>query len=216
MSSDEVLLHHSNRLLFRAAKFALKRRQPFGSHRNEAILRSDRTHLSDKNTTLLGVRKSPKSVAALAQVAVVSANLSAKTSDNLSAKAGLGRGSAPCTLSEKLDYIQHHRRNRLSDRICFRLTRAEYERKRLEADNYGITLSDWARAAFLEHRLPLPFPSAEAIRAVLTEFSRASNTLNKIARRANSGVEVGAEVKALGKAMAPILNKFLKLEGLEP
>jgi hypothetical protein len=86
----------------------------------------------------------------------------------------------------------------------------------LEADNYGVTLSDWARAAFLEHRLPLPLPSAEAIRAVLTEFSRASNTLNKIARRANSGVDVGAEVKAIGRAMAPILNKFLKLEGLEP
>jgi hypothetical protein len=151
-----------------------------------------------------------------AQVAVVSPTPGDKL---LSPAAGatptLAGVVTPCTLAAALQRKKLARRF-LTHKIYFRVAKAEYEQKQAEAQAYGISIADWARTVFLAHRLPLARPSAEAVRDVLVAFSRVGNNLNQIARRANSGQEVGQEIGLIRQALKPVLDRFMRLQGLEP
>lgn len=121
----------------------------------------------------------------------------------------------PCT--PKAASREHHlRKDRLSCKIYFRVTKPEYEKKHAEAASYGISLSDWARAAFLKHSLPIPRPTACAIREVLVEFCRVSNNLNQLAHKANCGESVGNDVAIIKSSLLPIIRRFHQIEGFDP
>jgi len=104
-------------------------------------------------------------------------------------------------------------KDKQTKRINFRLTQLEYEKLKVSASAYDLTVSNYAKKLALKSNLRKPYFHSTEAKEIVLELSRQGNNLNQMAHRLNQDDPLTPEmITALEQAREAYTNIWLQLQ----
>lgn len=101
---------------------------------------------------------------------------------------------------------------RMSEVVRLRLTTAELNHVRGDAEAVGLSVSAYLRQRAMGYRMPTPIPSRRTDPALITELNRCGVNVNQLARATHTGRDFVKYWKEIGRQLESVLDRVLEKE----